>query len=463
MRRTFLRHSLHGIGSIALAHLLADHSRGEPDISLPHFPAKARNVIFLMMAGGPSQIDLLDPKPKLQQLDGQPIPQEIVEGERFAFLRGELALMASPYRFAKHGESGAVFSELLPHLAKQADDLTIVRSLHTDAFNHDPAQLLLNSGSSVPGRPSMGAWLTYGLGSACENLPGFIVMASGTGQPVGAHCWENGFLPTNYQGVPFLSKGTPVPFLDNPDWISRESRRRSLNAIKRLNEIEFARASDQEILTRTAAYEMAFEMQASVPDLLDIATEQKHVSAIYGSDIEKPSFARNCLLARRMVERGVRFVQLIHRGWDHHGSVETGGIDNHLPLLCRDVDQPVAGLIQDLKERDLLDSTLVVWAGEFGRTPIREVTSATRYLGRDHHPRAFTVLMAGGGIKPGITYGATDELGYNVTNNGVHLHDLHATMLHCLGIDHKRLTYRFKGRDFRLTDVSGNVVRDLLS
>ena len=413
------------------------------------------------MAGGPSQIDLFDPKPKLDELDGQPISPKLIEGEKFALIRREFKLLRSPYRFAKHGESGADFSELLPHMANIADDFTIVRSMTTDSFNHDPAQLLFNTGSTIPGRPAMGAWLSYGLGSECRDLPSFVVMLSGEGQPLGAHCWSSGFLPAAHQGVQFRSGGDPVLYLSDPAWADRATRRRSLDALRELNQLEQARTLDPEIESRIAAYELSFRMQASVPSLMDLSGESLATHELYGTSEGNAAFAQNCLQARRMVERGVRFVQIYHRDWDHHGLRETGGIDASLPARCREVDRATAALITDLKQCGLLDSTLVVWGGEFGRTPLRESSAKTKYPGRDHHRRAFTILLAGGGLKSGTTFGATDELGYFVTENPVHVHDLHATLLHCLGLDHEQLTYRHLGRDFRLTDVRGRVVAEI--
>ena len=465
-RRALLASGGLSLASIALGSLLRSEACGSELSSqhvVPPFEPRAKNVIVLTMSGGPSHVDLFDWKPKLNELDGQPISPQLIAGEKFALLKGEFKLLGSPYRFAKHGESGGEFSELLPQMASVADDFTIIRSMTTDSFNHDPAQLLFNTGSTLPGRPAMGAWLSYGLGSECSNLPSFVVMMSGQGQPLGTHFWSSGFLPAVHQGVQFRSHGDPVLFLSNPAWATRQSRRQSLDALRELNQLEHVRSLDADIDSRIAAYEMSYRMQASVPSLMELSSESEATHALYGTTSGEPSFANHCLLARRLVERGVRFVQIYHRDWDHHGLQVTGGIDSALTQRCREVDRATAALITDLKQRGLLDSTLVVWGGEFGRTPIREVSATTKYPGRDHHRRAFTVLLAGGGLKPGITHGATDELGYFVAENSVHIHDLHATLLHCLGINHEQLTYRYLGRDFRLTDVQGHVVKDILS
>lgn len=416
------------------------------------------------MAGAPSQIDLLDPKPVLVQHNGTPCPEEILKGERFAFIKGVPTLLGSPFKFERCGRSGAEVSELLPHFKSIVDDVAIVRSMTTDAFNHAPAQLFLNTGLARIGRPSMGAWLTYGLGSESRDLPGFVVLLSGEGQPDGGHaCWGSGFLPTEYQGVPFRSNAEPVLFVSNPPGIDDARRRRSLDAIRDLNQLRLDAVGDPEIAARIAAYEMAYRMQSSVPDLTDISAESPDTLAAYGVEPGKPSFAANCLLARRLVERGVRFVQLYHRGWDSHGSGEGDSITHQLPARCRETDQPAAALVKDLKQRGLLDSTLVIWGGEFGRTPMNEGRNGSTFLGRDHHPRCFSIWMAGGGVRPGITLGRTDDVGYAVADHPVHVHDLQATILHLMGLDHERLTFRFQGRDFRLTDVHGSVVHALLA
>ena len=432
----------------------------------PHFPAKAKRVIYLFMEGAPSQLDLFDYKPKLVELNMKPVPEEVVKGERFAFIKGVPKLLGTVWKFKKHGQSGAELSELLPHLAEVADDITIIRSMVTDAFNHAPAQIFLNTGSTQIGRPSMGSWLNYGLGSECQDLPGFVVLLSGGGQPSGGTaCWSSGFLPTVYQGVQFRSQGDPILFVSNPPGMDAAGRRRSLDALRDLNQMQFAAVGDPEIETRINAFEMAYKMQTSAPELMEISKEPKAVHEMYGTEPGKVSFANNCLLARRLIERGVRFVQLYHRGWDTHGVNEDTDITLPGGLKKRTIetDRAMAALIKDLKQRGLLDETLVIWGGEFGRTPMNEERNGSKFLGRDHHPRAFSLWMAGGGIKRGLTYGATDELGYNVVQDKVHVHDLQATILHLLGLDHTKLTYKFQGRDFRLTDVYGEVVKAILA
>ncbi len=469
-RRHFFKVCGYGIGALALNALLDEKlfastpAKDPLAPKAPHFKPKAKRVIFLFMAGAPSQVDLFDPKPLLQQYDGQPCPQHLLEGERFAFIKGTPRLLGSPYKFQKHGQSGQEISELLPHIAGIADDICIIRSMQTDQFNHAPAQIFMNTGHQLPGRPSMGSWLTYGLGSENRDLPGFVVLISGANRPDGGHaCWSSGFLPTIYQGVEFRSQGDPVLYVSNPEGIDPETRRLMIEAVNALNRQKLVEYQDPEIETRIANYEMAFRMQTSVPELMDISKEPEHIHQLYGTTPGKPSFANNCLLARRLVERGVRFVQLYHRGWDHHGTGEGDSIEQGLRRLCNEVDRASAALIIDLKQRGLLEDTLVIWGGEFGRTPMNEGRGGSPYKGRDHHPRAFTIWMAGGGIKPGITYGATDELGYNVVENPVHVHDLHATILHLMGIDHTRLTYRFQGRNFRLTDIYGKVIEDIIT
>jgi hypothetical protein len=478
-RRYFFKQAGFGIGATALTAMLnrslfaggmdlAGNSTidsANPTASRPPmFAPKAKSIIYLFMAGAPSQVDLLDYKPKLQELNGEHIPESMLKGERFAFIRGVPKLLGSPYEFKKWGKSGADISELLPHLGEIADDIAIVRSVHTTQFNHAPAQIFMNTGFQIIGRPSMGSWLTYGLGSECRDLPGFVVLLSGESDPDGGKaCWGSGFLPTVYQGVQFRSQGDPVLFLTNPAGVSPEVRRQSLDAIKDLNEMDLKSVGDPEITTRIASYEMAYRMQSSVPDLMDISKEPKSVQEMYGTEPGKKSFANNCLLARRLVERGVRFVQLYHRGWDNHGTSAHDDIVNRLSSLCRETDQAAAALVTDLKQRGLLNSTLVVWGGEFGRTPMNEERNRSKFLGRDHHPRAFSMWMAGGGIEPGVTLGQTDELGYNPIEDPVEVHDLHATILFLMGIEHTKLTYRFQGRDFRLTDISGNVVKKILA
>ncbi len=474
-RRHFFRQAGFGIGAAALTSLLNQNlfaARTDPAVNAvnplaprpPQFAPRAKSIIYLFMAGAPSQLDLLDFKPKLQELNGQHIPESMLKGERFAFIRGVPNILGSPYTFKKWGKSGAEVSELLPHLGEIADDISIVRSMTTTQFNHAPAQIFMNCGFQLIGRPSMGSWLTYGLGSEARDLPGFVVLLSGENQPDGGKsCWGSGFLPTVYQGVEFRSKGDPVLFLANPAGVSPETRRQSLDLLKDLNQKHLEEVGDPEITTRIAAYEMAYRMQTSVPELTDVSKEPEHIHKLYGTEPGKATFGNNCLLARRLVERGVRFVQLYHRGWDNHGTSSHDDIVSRLQSLCRETDQGAAALVKDLKQRGMLDSTLVVWGGEFGRTPMNEGRNRSKFLGRDHHPRAFSIWLAGGGIKPGITYGQTDELGYNVAEDPLEVHDLHATILHQMGIDHTKLTYKFQGREFRLTDVSGNVIQKLLA
>jgi hypothetical protein len=469
-RRHFFRQTGFGIGALALSSLLNDGLFAQSPAAnpmaprAPHYAPKARNVIYLFMAGAPSQLDLFDYKPKLIQYDGQPIPEGLIKGERFAFIKGVPKLLGTPHRFKRCGQSGAELSALLPHLAEIADSIAIVRSMHTTQFNHGPAQIFMNTGHQIIGRPSLGSWLTYGLGSSNQDLPGFVVLLSGKNQPDGGKsCWGSGFLPTVYQGVEFRSKGDPVLFISNPEGVNDEARRRALDAIRNLNQMHLDDVGDPEISTRIAAYEMAYRMQSSVPELTDISKEPRHIHELYGTEPGKTSFANNCLLARRLVERGVRFVQLYHRGWDTHGTSGGEDIVNALARLCRETDRAAAALVKDLKQRGLLDETLVVWGGEFGRTPMNEGRGGSKFLGRDHHPRAFTMWLAGGGIRPGVTIGKTDELGYNIVETPVSVHDLHATMLHLMGLDHTRLTYKFQGREFRLTDVEGVVVKELLA
>jgi hypothetical protein len=471
-RRHFFRQSGFGIGAAALTGLFNDSLLAAPAETSatnpmaakpPMFPAKAKSVIYLFMAGAPSQVDLLDPKPMLQKYDGQNVPEELTKGERFAFIKGTPRLLGSPFEFGRCGKSGAEISELLPHLKNVADDVSIIRSLHTTQFNHAPAQIFMNTGFQIIGRPSMGSWMTYGLGSECKDLPGFVVLISGENQPDGGKaCWGGGFLPSVYQGVEFRSQGDPVLFLTNPEGVPEKTRRESLDLLKALNEEHLASNGDPEILTRIASYEMAYRMQSSVPELVDISKEPASVHELYGTEPGKKSFANNCLLARRLVERGVRFVQLYHRGWDNHGTSSHDDIVNRLPSLCQETDQAAAALVQDLKQHGLLDSTIVVWGGEFGRTPMNEARNKSKFLGRDHHPRAFSMWVAGGGFKPGITFGKTDDLGYNIAEDPVDVHDLHATILNQMGIDHTKLIYKFQGRDFRLTDVAGNVITKLI-
>ncbi|HEY7120529.1 MAG TPA: DUF1501 domain-containing protein [Tepidisphaeraceae bacterium] len=463
-----------GVGKIALASLLLGdrafaNAQGSTSASpLPrnplapkpaHFPAKAKRVIYLFMAGAPSQLDLFDHKPTLVKYDGKPVPAEIVKNQRYAFIQRNAAIMAPRFKFARHGQSGAELSEVLPHLASVADDLCIIKSCHTDQFNHSPGQIFLNTGSPQPGRPAMGSWVTYGLGSEAEDLPGFVVLTSAKGTSGGPANWGCGFLPTVYQGVNFRSKGDPILGVTNPPGVDDRLQRDSLDLIGALNRKRLDVVGDPEIATRINAYELAYRMQESAPELMDISKESKETLAMYGAKPGEASFANNCLLARRLIERGVRFVNLYHEDWDHHSDVAGG-----LKKACGATDQASAALVKDLKARGLLDDTLVVWGGEFGRTPMVEANAALgRAGGRDHHPQAFTVWMAGGGVKAGLTLGETDELGFNVVRDPVHIHDLQATILQLLGMDHKRLTFHFQGRDYRLTDVYGDVVEKVLA
>jgi hypothetical protein len=457
-RRHFFKESGVGVGALALSALLNE--------KMFAFDApKAKSIIYLFMAGAPSQLDLFDPKPRLQQYDGQEIPDEFIpKGERFAFITGTPRLLGSPFAFSRHGQSGTELSSLMPHLSRIVDDIAVVRSMKTTQFNHAPGQIFMNTGHQIPGRPSLGAWLSYGLGSESKDLPGFVVLLSGERNPDGGKsCWGSGFLPTVHQGVEFRSGGDPVLFVTDPPGVDRGTRRESLDLVADLNRLHFQQAGDPEIETRLAAYEMAFRMQTSVPELMDTSREPGSVQEMYGAERGARSFANNCLLARRLVERGVRFVQLYHRGWDTHGASVDTDIVTRMPRLCLETDRATWALVTDLKQRGLLDSTLVVWGGEFGRTPMNEARNGSKLLGRDHHPRAFTVWLAGGGIKPGVTIGRTDELGYNIVEDPVDVHDLHATILRVMGLDHTKLTYRSQGRDFRLTDVAGNVVEKLLA
>jgi len=466
-RRDFLRDCASGIGLIALFRLLAVEGRaGATELNplasrQPHFAARAKNVIFLFMEGGPSQLDLFDPKPALAKLDGQPLPESMRKGLRFAFIKPTAKVWASRRPFRQHGQSGMWFSDWLPHLSSCADDLCMVRSMYSDQFNHHPGQLLLHCGSPLVGRPSMGSWLLYGLGSESQNLPGFVVLSSGRGSSGSSGLFSSGFLPSLYQGVPFSSSGDPIPYLSNPGGMTMEAQRARLDVMRALNEMRQQDTGDVEIASRIASYELAFRMQTSAPEMLDFARESPATLKAYGVDQEPTAaFAKNCLMARRLVERGVRFVLVSHTTWDDHSSLVSGHKKN-----CQITDQPAAALIQDLKQRGLLKDTLVVWGGEFGRTPLAQTLAPGHedQTGRDHHPDAFTMLLAGGGVKPGLTLGATDDLGMKVMEDKVHIHDLHATMLDCLGLNHLKLTYRYQGRDFRLTDVAGNVVRAMLA
>ena len=457
-RRWFLKQCGVGLGTVALGHLMRDagYAAGDPLApKAPPLPAKAKNIIYLFMAGGPSHLELFDPKPRLAEFDGTLPPPELLRGYRAAFINPNSKLLGPKFEFKKYGDSGADVSDLLPYTAKVVDDIAIVKSMTTDAFNHAPAQILMNTGSQQFGRPSMGAWVTYGLGSESRDLPAFVVFSSGSKGPSGGNSnWGSGFLPTVYQGVQFRTGGDPVLYLSNPRGVDNQLQRDSLDSIRRLNEMRLEEVGDPEINTRINSFEMAFRMQASAPELMDISKEPQHILDLYGAEPGKPSFANNCILARRLVERGVRCVQLFHEAWDQHGSLV-----RDLKKNCLNTDQAAAALVTDLKQRGLLDETLVIWGGEFGRTPMVQGGSD----GRDHHPNAFTMWMAGGGIKRGLVMGASDELGFNVVEDKVHVHDLHATILHLLGFDHTKLTYRYQGRDFRLTDVHGAIVTKLLA
>ena len=474
-RRAFFGQASTGLATAALATLLGKSVNANNDPlrigglpELPHFAAKAKRVIYLFQNGGPTHVDLFDWKPEIQRMNGKPVPKEFVGGRRFSTMTGDAnnKLMLAPVEpFAQHGTSGAWVSEFLPYTSKIVDDLCFIKSMHTDAINHAPAISFLLSGAQIPGRPTLGAWLTYGLGTETENLPAFVAMTSvskntSCGQIFYDFYWGPGFLPSKYQGVKFRGSGDPVLYLSNPDGMSRPMRREWLDDIAKLNTMKFHSVADPEIETRIAQYEMAFNMQTSVPEMADLSGESRETLDMYGSQVEEPgTFAHNCLLARRLVERGVRFVQVMHAGWDQHNSLTT-----ELYTQCKDTDQPSAALVQDLKRTGLLDDTLVIWSGEFGRTPFiqGDINNRPRW-GRDHHPYSFTLWMAGGGTKSGFSYGQTDELAFNVAENPCHVHDFQATVMHLLGIDHERLTYRFQGRDFRLTDVHGKIVHDVIA
>jgi hypothetical protein len=472
-RRHFFGQCALGLGSMALASLLGgNEAPAAKELRFanplapkqPHFPARAKNVIYLFMAGGPSQLELFDYKPKLQELNGKPIPDSYLKGKRFAFMdtftKDVPKLLATRRRFARQSQCGTYVSNCLPHIAGIVDDITIVRSVVTDVFNHAPAKIFINTGSPQFGRPSMGSWVTYGIGSESQSLPGFVVLQSGPRGPRGgAANWASGFLPTTYQGVPFRSSGEPILNLSRPQGITSDKQKHTLDAIRDLNAARLAETGDAEIATRISAYEVAYRMQTSAPELIDISQESKRTLTMYGAEPGKPSFANNCLLARRLVERGVRFIQLYHTDWDHHGSPGQD-LGANLDLVCKEVDQASAALVKDLKQRGLLDNTLVIWGGEFGRTPMGEIRET---IGRNHHIDAYTMWLAGGGVKAGVSVGQTDEFGFAPVEDRVHVHDLQATILHLLGLDHLKLTYRFQGRDFRLTDVHGEVVRKLLA
>ncbi|WP_018968568.1 DUF1501 domain-containing protein [Rubritalea marina] len=459
-RRTFLKRSLSSLGAFAIGDLLAGSDgqniwKGTLG-SGTHIQPKVKRVIHLCMAGGPSHLETFDYKPELEKLHGQAMPESFTKGEQLAQLQGSaLRVMGPEFGFERHGESGMMINNQFPHIASVADDIAVVRSMYTEQINHDPAHTFFNTGSIIPGRPCMGAWTLYGLGSVSSNLPGYVVLTSeggGQAQPISSKQWHNGFLPSKFQGVQLQSKGDPVYYVNNPNGINRDAQGDLINTINGLNHLHLEESHDREIAARIAQYELAFKMQASVPELTDFANEPQHVLDLYGCQPGDGSFASNCLMARRLAERGVRFIQLYHRGWDHHG-----GLKQNFPVAAKHVDQGTAALIKDLKMRGMLDDTLVIWGGEFGRTPMAQGT------GRDHHIKGFSVFFAGGGIKGGTVYGSTDELGYAATEHPTSIHDLHMTMLHLLGVDHKQHTFRFQGRDFRLTDVHGHLIKGILA
>lgn len=462
-RRHFLGQVGSGIGGIALASLLGQ----EPAQAASPFQVaapRAKRVIYMHMAGSPPPMDLFDYKPVLNELDGKLCPEEMLKNERFAFIKGHPKILGSPYSFGQYGPDGTWISELLPHFQTIADDVTVVNSMYTDQFNHAPAQLLLYTGAPRLGRPSMGSWITYGLGTENQNLPGFVVLVSGGKTPsAGKSVWGSGFLPTVHQGVQCRTSGDPVLYVSDPEGMSRDVRRRSLDALRDLNTMEAERSGDTETLTRISQYELAYRMQVSVPEVMDISRESKAMLDLYGAAPGASSFANNCLLARRLLEQGVRFVQLFDWGWDTHGTGPTDDIVTQLPKKCRETDRPMTALVKDLRQRGLLDDTLVIWSGEFGRTAMNEERNGSKYLGRDHNPHAFSIWMAGGGTKPGARIGKTDDFGYRAVEDRIHIHDFQATVMHLLGIDHEKLTYRFQGRDFRLTDVHGKVASQLLA
>jgi hypothetical protein len=466
-RRHFFSRSAHGLGVAALGGLLSNDmhgATGQPGLpGIPHFAPKAKRVIYLFQSGGPSQMDLLDPKPGVANVHGEELPASVRNGQRLTGMTAaqtSFPLAASKFQFARHGQSGQQVSELLPHIAGISDDIAIVRSMFTEQINHDPAITFLQTGHQLAGRPSMGSWLSYGLGSEGEDFPAFVVMVSGnSGQPLYSRLWGSGFLPTRHQGVKFRAGREPVLYLNNPEGFSRDDRRHYLDDLAAMNKLRQAEYGDPEIGARIDQYEMAFRMQASVPELSDLSAEPDHVFDMYGPDARKPgTYASNCLLARRLVERGVRSVQLFHRGWDHHN-----GLPKRLAEKCKQTDQASAALVKDLKQRGMLDDTLVIWGGEFGRTVYCQGELTKEVYGRDHHPRCFSLWMAGGGIKGGVSYGSTDDFSYNISENPVSVHDLHATLMHLLGVDHKKLTFKYQGRHFRLTDVHGTVVNELLA
>lgn len=475
-RRHFLKTCTTGLGGIALAGLFGCSQSQQQVVQakkeaalldkISHFAPKAKRVIYLHMAGSPSQFETFEYKPTLNKLHDQLCPESLLEGKKFAFISGTPKMLGHQANFQQYGQSGAWVSDLLPHFSEVVDDVCFLKAVHTEEFNHAPAQLMLFSGSPRLGRPSMGSWVTYGLGSANENLPGYVVLVSGGKTPsAGKSVWGSGFLPSIYQGVQCRSEGDPVLYVSDPKGMSRDLRKHSIDAINQINKQQYEAFGDPETLTRIAQYEMAFKMQVSVPEVMDISDEPDYIHQLYGTEPGKTSFANNCLLARRLAEKDVRFIQLFHWGWDAHGAGEDEALNGGFIRRCQETDRSMTALIKDLKQRGLFEETLIVWGGEFGRTPMLEnrVGQANPFIGRDHHNEAYTMWMAGGGIKPGITYGETDEIGYYGVNNRVHIHDLQATILHTLGLNHEQLTYHFQGRDFRLTDLFGNVVHDILA
>ena len=468
-RRHFLKKCMSGMGGLALGSMLGGDllaknlmSNGS-DIGMPHFVHKAKRVIYLHMAGAPSQLELFDYKPELEKLNGQLCPPSILEGKRFAFIQGTPKMLGPQSKFKQYGDSRTWISDNLPKFSEVVDEVSFLKAVHTDEFIHEPAQFLMQTGSPKSGRPSIGSWVTYGLGSPNEDLPGFVVLVSRGGPSGGKRLWGSGFLPTVYQGVQCQSNGVAVENLDNPTGVDGTMRKRSIEAINQINELEYQETNDPEILTRISQYELAFRMQTSVPEVMNIDDEPEYIKTMYGVTPGRNSFANNCLLARRLAEKGVRFIQLYDNGWDMHGVGPGNGVGKGLKNKCDQIDQGMTALLLDLKQRGLLEETLVVWGGEFGRTPMMDARSGVNFLGRDHHNEAFTMWMAGGGIKSGFTHGETDEIGYSGISGKVHVHDLQATILNQLGLDHERLTYRFQGRDYRLTDFHGNVIRDILA
>ena len=467
-RRDFLTRSTLGLGAYSLASMMNPGAFANANLNAgprgPHFNPKAKRIIYLFQSGGPSHLELFDYKPLLNKMNGQEIPDSVTQGQRRTGMtsgQGEFPIAGSAYKFNQHGKSGLWLSELMPHTAEIVDDLCFIKSMHTDAINHDPAATFIQTGSQLPGRPSLGSWLSYGLGSDNEDLPGFVVLVTKNkyGQPLYSRLWGNGFLPSEYQGVQFRSGKHPVLYLNNPPGVSDEDRRAQLDQLNKLEQLNYEALEDEEIKARMAQYEMAYRMQSSVPDVMSIDNEPDHIYDMYGEDSKKPgTYAANALLARRLIEKGVKCVQLYHQGWDHHGN-----LPNSIKQQCRETDQATAALIKDLKMRGLLDDTLVVWGGEFGRTSYTQGELTIDNYGRDHHPKCFSVFMAGAGVKKGFSYGKTDDFGYNIIENPVHVHDFQATLLHLMGVDHEQLTYKHQGRRYRLTDVFGKVVNDILA